>query len=278
MKKLLLIACAFPIIGFAQTITTTGSGDFYSPALWDCTCIPSGGEDMIINHDMTTSVGLYVDGGSLLINSGASVTVNPDAAGVFVSNGASVTNEGTFIMEDVTFSLGTTTITSGIMDADSLLSQGSLSNTGTITVYDIANDEDAVFSNQGRLEISNNFNNQGQFTNEQDITVQNDFSNCNTQFLDAMFVNNGTMCVTNDFANCEGDTLAGTGDFFVGNQSANAGVFTGTFSFHTPSGAVTANTGTVQPTVNVTMGTCTLGVNELTKLNIGLLSAFLEVL
>ncbi|MDX2362175.1 MAG: T9SS type A sorting domain-containing protein [Crocinitomicaceae bacterium] len=268
MKRLLLIALVLPTIGYSQ-ITTTGSGDYYNPLMWDCFCIPTAGEDMIINHDMTATIGVLVDGGSVLINTGASLTVNPGGTGVWVTNGATFTNNGAFNLEDATFSQGTTVTSTGTIDGDSLLNQGVFINSGTSTIYDFANDEVADFTNTGLMQIGHNFNNQGLVTNEDVITVGYDCSNCNTQVLDAMFINNGTMCVTNDFANCPGDTLSGTGEYYIGGLSANNGVFTGTFDYFTLSGTF-LNLGVIEPTVNIAtgVGSCFLGLSEEESVNL----------
>jgi hypothetical protein len=255
MKKLLLLTMLAPTFIFSQTITTIADGDYYNPFAWDCTCIPTAGVDAIVNHDMTTPNGVLVDGGSLLINSGKSITLSAGAAGVFVTNGAALINYGTFTIQDVTFSEGTTINSSGSIIADSLFNQGDFTNSGIITIYDIANDEVASLTNTGTIDIEHNFNNQGLVTNQQDISVGLDFSNCNTQALDAIFENNGTMCVVNDFANCEGDTLSGSGSYYAGGASGNAGVFAGTHTFYTASGSLSLNTGTIQPTVTISSGT-----------------------
>lgn len=269
MKKLLLFTLLTPTMFFAQTITTVADGDYYNPFSWDCTCVPTAGVDAIVNHDMTTPNGVLVDGGSLLINAGKSITLSAGAAGVFVTNGASLTNHGTFTIEDVTFSEGTTINSTGLIIADSLFNQGDFTNSGIITIYDIANDEVASLTNTGTVDIEHNFNNQGLVTNQMDISVGLDFSNCNTQALDAIFINNGTMCVVNDFANCEGDTLKGSGSYYAGGASGNAGVFDGTHTFYTPSGSLSLNTGTIEASVTISSGTnsCTaLSINEETSL------------
>ena len=269
MKNLLLLTLSFPVFVFSQTITTTGSGDYYNPSLWDCFCVPSAGVDAIINHDMTTDIGILLDGGSMVINSGASVTVTAGGTGVYVSNSASLTNSGSFNPIAVTFTQGTTINSSGVIVADSLLNQGDLDNSGTMTIYDITNDEVAEFTNTGSILITHDFNNQGLITNLSDITVENDFSNCNTQALDAMFINNGTMCVANDFANCDTDTLAGSGQYYAGGLSGNYGVFDGTHTFNTPSGSLSINAGVIAPSVTITSGSgaCFLGVEEQNQLN-----------
>ena len=76
------------------------------------------------------------------------------------------------------------------------------------------------------------------------------------------FNNDGVFCIGNDFLNCGGDTITGSGNYYIGNQSSNLGAFTGTHFFHTPGGSLTLNTGTIDVTVTLTTGACTAGVSE----------------
>jgi hypothetical protein len=79
------------------------------------------------------------------------------------------------------------------------------------------------------------------------------------------------MCVVNDFANCEGDTLKGSGSYYAGGASGNAGVFDGTHTFYTPSGSLSLNTGTIEASVTISAGTnsCTaLSIHEEVQSNL----------
>jgi hypothetical protein len=132
-----------------------------------------------------------------------------------------------------------------------------------MTVFDVLNDQGATFTNSGNFVIDNNFNNQGEFLNSATGTIDlgNDFSNCNVQTMDAMFVNDGVFCIAQDMTNCLDDTLGGSGEYFIGGSSSNFGVFDGSFTFNTPSGSVGVP-GNIQPGVTVSNQPCYLGVEE----------------
>ena len=82
--------------------------------------------------------------------------------------------------------------------------------------------------------------------------------------MNAEFTNYGGMCIARDFLNCSGDELNGSGHYYIGNQSSNLGQFTGTFTFHTPTGFITYNPGTVDNGVTITTGACALQVSAIT--------------
>ena len=301
MKKLLLIALLIPFINSAQTKTTVANGNFYNPGTWDCFCLPANGDNLIINHTLNMDFDIYYTSGQITINAGGSFTEGgtdrnfwADGTGTLINHGtftahlvafspgATLTNSGNFIGIDSLWNQGTftNTGTAGILDfwndqtatftntgnlsnSDSLFNQGVFTNGGSATIYDVLNDEMAQFSNSGDLTILNNMNNQGYFNTQGTIDLNNDFSNCNTQTMDAMFINDGIFCIANDMTNCVDDTLAGTGDYYIGGLSSNFGRFEGTFTFHTPSGSLDFQGGTVDPGVTFTTGTCNLGIAAL---------------
>lgn len=261
MKKLLLFLCVpFATMVNAQIYTSTQDGNFLNPLNWDCTCVPSDGDTLVINHDMQMSTNIYYTGGQITVNNGASLVEDGTDRDIWI-NGGSFINNGTVEARDIWISSGFITNTGSIGPLDSMWVQAPLTNSGTITVYDILTDQTGDFNNSGTLTITNNFNNQGAFLNTGQVTVANDFSNCNTQSMDAIFTNNNIFCITNDFSNCADDTLRGSGDYYIGGSSANLGVFDGTFTFHTPSGTV-GIPGNIQPGVTVTTGACTIGLEE----------------
>lgn len=296
-KTLLLLAFIIPLGSFSQTKTTTADGNFFNPLIWDCICLPANGDNLIINHDVVMNLDIYYTTGTITINAGGSLVEDAternfwaDGTGtltnhgtftthaVLVSPGASLTNTGNMANIDSLWNQGTVTNsgsatlfdfwndqtgtftnTGDLANADSLLNQGTFTNNGTATVYDFGNDQMATFTNTVDLLITNNMNNQGYGMNSGGLEIGNDFSNCNTQTMDAMMINDGIFCVTNNFINCIGDTLAGTGDYYIGGSSSNLGVFDGTHTFHTPSGTL-GIPGTIEAGVTVTTGACDLSV------------------
>ncbi|GAB5418758.1 MAG: hypothetical protein Crog4KO_05150 [Crocinitomicaceae bacterium] len=217
-----------------------------------------------INHDVVQNLDIAYTSGSITINSGASLIEDATDRAFWVDGTGTLSNAGTFTSHLLLVSPNAEITNTGNMpNVDSVWIQGTLTNTGTIGAFDVLNDETADFDNQNVMTISNDFNNQGYFyiAPSASLEVGNDFSNCNLQNLYAYMENDGIMCIGNDFANCPGDTLDGEGDYFVGGSSSNLGVFTGNFTFHTPSGTV-GIPGTIEPSVTVTTGSCTLNISE----------------
>ena len=262
MKKLLPAFTLLSTVAFGQVYTSTGSGNFFNPLLWDCFCVPGDGDSLVINHSMELTASIYYTTGQIKIGPSGSLTEDGTDRDVWV-NGGSLINNGVFDCYRLYLSNGSSFENSGTsVYFDSLWNQAAIINTGTITVYDILNDQAGNFNNSGDFVVENNFNNQGGFINNSSavIDVYNDFSNCNIQSMDAMFINDGTFCIGYDFVNCVDDTLDGSGWYFIGGGSSNFGAFEGTFQFNTPTGSLSANTGTIDPGVTFGTDPCELSI------------------
>lgn len=263
MKTLLLsITLISSFVLFSQTRTTITNGDFLNPFIWDCTCIPQSGEQAVINHNVVMNTGIYYTAGQITINSGASLVQDGTDRAFWADGTGSFVNNGTFTAHHLLISPNADLDNNGtIVGVDSVWIQGDFNNVGSAQMFDFLNDETGSTTNTGSINVLNNMNNQGSLYNSADIEIANDFSNCNLQTLDAMLDNVGVFCVTNEFLNCAGDTLDGSGHYFVGGSSANFGSFEGTFTFHTPSGTVGVP-GSIKPGVTVTTGSCSVSLFE----------------
>jgi hypothetical protein len=263
MKNSLLILMFFSVTGFAQIQTTTGSGNFFNPLLWDCLCVPASGDSLVVNHNMQLTASIYYNAGQIKVNPSGSLIEDAMDRDVWVDGTGSLINNGTFDCYRLYVSDGSFINTSTSVYFDSLWNQGSIANSGVMTVYDVLNDQAGSFTNSGTFVIDNNFNNQGEFLNSATGTIDlgNDFSNCNIQTMDAMFVNDGVFCIAMDFTNCIDDTLNGSGEYFIGGASSNFGVFDGSFTFNTPSGSVGVP-GNIQAGVTVSNQPCYLALEE----------------
>lgn len=264
MKRTLLLFVFIPLLGMSQTKTTVANGDFYNPLIWDCTCLPASGDSLIINHAITMNTDIYYTAGRITINMNGSLIEDATDRAFWADGTGSIVNMGTFTTHLFLMSPSAQGSNMGTFaNVDSVWNQGYFMNMGDFQTYDFLNDETATFHNHASLTVANNMNNQGLFhmNNTGETEVVNDFSNCNTQSLNATCENHGVMCIGNDFSNCTGDTVSGSGNYYVANQSANLGDFIGTFTFHTPSGALDVNTGTVASGVTITQGACNLGLN-----------------
>lgn len=264
MKRLLLLLLLTPLSGISQTKTTVQDGDFFNPLVWDCTCLPENGDQLIINHNLVLNIDVAYDNGSITINSSGSLIDDGNDRAFWVDGTGILDNAGTFTSHLFLASPDADITNTGDMPSlDSVMNQGSFINSGSFEAFDFLNDQTGYFENSNMVTINNDFNNQGEFYIDAGASVEvaNDFSNCNLQSEYAWFENDGIMCISNDFSNCPDDTLAGSGDYFVSGNSSNLGVFSGDFTFHTPSGTVGVP-GTIEPSVTVTTGTCTLIVDE----------------
>tara|TARA_R110002072_G_scaffold238939_1_gene396669 strand:+ start:65250 stop:66257 length:1008 start_codon:yes stop_codon:yes gene_type:complete len=260
MKTILLLVTLLPLISFSQTKTTIANGDFYNPIVWDCFCLPASGDNLIINHDLIMNTDIYYTAGQILINANGSLAEDATGRDFWADGTANLTNQGDFTVSRLLFSPNAVFTNGGVANiVDSLFNQGVISNNGTVSVFDFLNDQTGTLTNFGTISILNNMNNQGEVNNQSNMDLGNDFSNCNTQTMDAVFNNDGIFCVTNNFSNCPDDTLKGMGDYYIGGSSTNLGVFDETFTFNTPSGTI-GLPGTIAPGVTVTAGSCTLGL------------------
>lgn len=265
MKKLLLFAILIPAFSFGQTNkTTTMAGDFLNPLIWSPVGIPASGDSLLINHAVVLNTSIYYTAGRITISGSGSLIEDATDRSYWADGTGSLVNMGTFTAHLLLVSPAAAMTNMGnFAGVDSVWNQGTLMNMGSMTSYDVLNDETGTFHNHGMLFVNNDMNNQGYFhtSNTAGTTIGHDFSNCNIQTMDAWFENNGYMCIGNDFANCAGDTLTGIGDYTIGGAGTNLGVFEGTFSFNSPTGSIT-NLGTIDP--NVTFGTnvCEIGLEE----------------
>lgn len=262
MKKLLLILVTCPFLLMAQTKTSTTNGDFYNPLTWDCFCLPASGDNVVINHDLTMNVGIYYTSGKITINPSGSLTDNGTDKDIWVDGSGQFVNHGDISVRYFATSQFTYTENTGNFNGiDSMLTRGVMNNSGSIDVYDFLNDHMSNFANFGSMDIQNNMNNQGNFDNWSTVDIGLDFSNCNTQSLHGEFTNYGTVCISRNFLNCDGDELNGSGHWYIGSLSSNLGLFSGTFTFHTPSGSMTIP-GNISSGVTITTGSCALEIAE----------------
>ena len=260
MKRILLGFALISTVSFGQqTINSVQDGDFFAFGTWDCFCLPADGDTVNVNHDLNMNFGIPYTMGMITVNASGSLSDGGVDKDIYI-NGGQFVNFGTVNIDGFWLDSGSV-YNSGTMILDSLLTQGDFINDGQINVFDFAHDQNATFENNAILEITNNFNNQGTFLNNDLMTVVNDASICNIQTMDALFFNEGTLCVENDFAVCSGDTLSGAGTIYIAAASINDGVVNGTLHVNTPSGAFGLNTGTVGPSVTFGTDACGLSTN-----------------
>ncbi len=205
------------------------------------------------------TVGIPYTMGRITIGPNGTLT---DGGGGFdiYCNGGSLFNYGIVSCNDVWLDSGELENYSS-MTLDSLWTQGTVYNSGTLIVTDYFHDELTTCTNDGTIDVTNDFLNSGVFFNNQDMTVGNDFANWNFATDDATFDCDGALCVGNEWANINvQDTVRGSGYIYIVGASSNFGLVQGTLSINTPSGSFTLNTGTVDGTVAFGTATCAVGI------------------
>lgn len=207
----LLIASLISLTGISQSATSIANGNWMNPFTWDCTCVPLPGYNVTINHNVALDTGLYIPSGSVIINSGASLTGNNPQRDIWL-NGGSFSNSGTlgtiryFLVQTGSFA------NSGSLSVGSFDSYVNFTNTGTFQNIDSMRTAATVINNGNLLNIDsimttgtftnngigtfNQFTNTGQFTNNNNISFV-DFTNLGT------FTNADTLTGLNSAWNAE---------------------------------------------------------------------------
>lgn len=262
MKSILLLTTLFCSFAFGQTVrTTVNDGDFFNPLIWSPVGIPGDGDSLFIEHDVNMTVGIPYTAGRITVESEGSLSDGGAGYDIYC-NGGSFVNNGSVNCNDIWLDSGELE-NHGSFDLDSMWTQGTVINTGTMNMNDYLSDQNEIVTNEGTIDIANDFNNQGLFVNNGQMFVGNDFSNWNFQSSDATFECEGVLCVGNDWANFnEDDTVRGSGFIYIGNNSTNLGIVQGTLTIHTPTGSFTVNTGSVESTVSYGSGSCAAGTIE----------------
>lgn len=259
MRKAFLILIVIPLYSYSHDIMSVQHGNFTDTNTWDCSCYPEVDDNLYIGHDVVFDTNFHYIGAQLTINFLGSL-IEDGTHRYLDLEAVSFVNSGELSIHFLhVYNFSSIINTGDYSGVDSLWNEATISNNGQMTILDLINDESATFINTDEMNVTNLFN-EGAFTSSGTISVLNNFSNCNTQVLDAKFINDGIVCVSNDLINCAGDSLIGTGNYFVGGTSINSGVLGGTPTFHTPSGTLDVP-GTIEPGVIVTTGSCILGVS-----------------
>jgi len=253
MMKLLLILCFTPCLGIAQqTITSTQNGSASNPFVWNCLCIPSISDNIIINHQITIEVNWAVtSGGSITVNSGGQLmqsglrSILIDGVGseylnygnsafdaMAYMNGASRQNTGHFsITQGAYFGPGTTYNNTGLVDGlDSLLTEGTFSNNGTLFTGNFLNT--GSFTNTGHIGADST-GNTGTFTSTNGYMYFSAFGNTGTFNM----TNAGWMDVSDNWLNAGNFSLAAGLQIYAHNDFYNGDTLGGT-AFLTNNGVI----------------------------------------
>ncbi|MFH0895611.1 MAG: T9SS type A sorting domain-containing protein [Bacteroidota bacterium] len=310
MKKrflfLFILGCMLPFSQMhAQTATSVTNGLFAMPTTWSCSCVPTPGYIIVVNHAVQQNISYGISSGSITINSGGSLIETGSLRSLSVSGSGVLTNHGRIEVSKLAFFTGATFSNDGIINSvDSLYlavnltqpatgsisvtdfySGGTLINNGTINATNFfnagtfTNNDTAIFTNHYNDNIGSNtstllftnMTNAGHFTNTGDISGI-DFTNNDTINNDAHLINNGMFYLSNDITNFDSITGNTSGKFCVENNSWNAGVMSGTFDFCDQTPPATApfidlNTGTIGAGITWCITPCSFGIESLSELS-----------
>lgn len=277
-----LFICSANVSLIGQTITSVQNGNWLTPTVWDCGCIPTPGANIVVNHAINLNTNWAFSTGSLTIGSAGTLTEMGGLRTIAIYGTGSFANTGTVDISKMAAFAGTisnngsltvtdslyinialingasgTIVSNNFYSGNHLTNNGNINavnflnngifenydqchftnflnnltgqNSGTIEFYDFYNNDS--FANTAQLTGTYDFTNAGDFFNTGNITVAHDFTNGDSINGDAYFNNMGHFLIENDMANMDSLTGSSSGQYCVGQNSANFGVFYGEFDF-----------------------------------------------
>lgn len=224
--------------GFSQqTITSISNGQATNPFVWDCTCIPLTGDDIIVNHDIEMNTDWLVNGsGSITVSNTGKLVEDSQHRGILFDGGVVFTNHGTTEMTNFAFTNGAEAHNHGalvldsglyidqnstfmnhglVQDVDSTYTQGMFMNEGTYGPGDFLNE--GMVTNTGYISADSLLNTGTINTSAGNLTIL-DFGN--TGILNV--TGSSYIIVNDDFWNSGQLYLATGRDIRVANDMSNA--------------------------------------------------------
>lgn len=213
---LLFIAIFISSMVNAQTATSVMNGNYTNPLTWNCTCVPTPGYSVVVNHTVTLNTSMSFPSGSLTINSTGKLLQDATGRDILL-NGGSILNSGKFTLRYLYVQSGTVTnndtirvksfadygtLTNNkaILDIDSFYVDGTFTNNGYVSVHTFYNNN--ITHNYGTIAGTDSSTNAGTFVNHSNAIIYSD-SLLNT----GTYTNDGTV---------------NNGDFFnLGNYTNN---------------------------------------------------------
>jgi len=209
-----LVSVAFVIQIFTasgQTATSIANGPWLSPFTWNCTCVPTPGYTVIINHHITLNTSFEIPSGSITVNTSASLI--QDANRDILINGGSLTNNGKTQFRYLEITSGSVTNTDSL-ELKSFLNYGSITNSGSITKLD-------SFLNIGIINNSGTIQS-GKFFNQDSLLNNGIFTGVDSFYNNGRLRNNGSI-TTPTFTN--NNILNNTGSISGVDSMTNSGTF-----------------------------------------------------
>ncbi|MDP2385251.1 MAG: T9SS type A sorting domain-containing protein [Bacteroidota bacterium] len=240
MKKLVVLFCSplllLPELIVGQTATSITNGNWTNPFTWDCTCVPTDGYSVNINHNVSLNTSMVFNSGGITINSSGSLQQDASANKDIWINGGNFYSTGTFsvryflLSSGLGYNYGSFTVNAfstaslfynhGAMFMDSMSVSGSFTNISTGTLYGDSIRNTGVFANDGRMSVVWATNNNLWYNNN----YQSGFSMTNL----GVFENSDTLLLSNSFWNANNfwnkpnSTFIAYNDFFNTNAANNA--------------------------------------------------------
>jgi len=168
---------------FAATFTSVADGNWSTYTTWSPAGVPQPGHEVIINtnvvlDDQYTYQGYWsVDGGSILINTGASLVAGANVIGLAIQNGGTIVNNGTLSINQMSITGGT------------------LTNNSTCNFYSLIYSED-IIDNYGTIQEVDSFYTTGVFHNFSGATITSD-----SIYNDSLIFNEGIITVNEMYNN-----------------------------------------------------------------------------
>lgn len=268
----------------ATVITSAQNGNATSPLTWDCMCIPTDGDTIIINHAITLDVDYAYTMGGIEITSNGIVTGNANnrilgvsggyflnngtlIVGYFVHNGGTVTNNaaitalgsilidqavtlnnyGTLVASDSSYVNTNGTLNNyNIFDGAVCLTAGNINNHSLMNVQELLNTGTINHNAGATLTVAYSMYNLGTINLNGTTTVQGDIWNAENMTVN-YFVQAQTLY--------NGDTITGTATFTnngtvsLGNSLFNSEDLNGSGDFCVVDS--TLNSGNVNGTLDI---------------------------
>jgi hypothetical protein len=199
----------------SQTVTSIANGNFLYPTTWDCGCVPSPGDNIIIKHHVVLNTNWGFSSGSLTIDNGGSL-IKDASIRSFAMNGGTFTNNGYFYIDRFAAYTGTLNNSDSMHVTQALYNSATFTNSGTIYGLDSFYTANSLhITNTGTIAATNFMNT---------LTVQNDGIVNFTYFLNTGSYSSTGITSAFQFLNSGisvlGDTLNILDDF------TNAGIMT----------------------------------------------------
>ncbi|MGZ3863336.1 MAG: T9SS type A sorting domain-containing protein [Bacteroidia bacterium] len=200
MKKIFTLSffALLSLKTFSQSATSVANGNWTMPTTWNCSCVPTPGYSVTINHNVTLNTSMSFPSGGLTVNSGGSLVQDASLNRDILISGGSFTNHGTANFRYLYTQTGSASNT-GTINVAAFTNSVNYNNSGKIVLDSMLNT--AVFTNTSTgILIGDSLTNTGTLTNGGTFSVKwvtNTNSFVNNKHVDGIaHTNKGTFMNT----------------------------------------------------------------------------------